>query len=144
MERQIPGDVLLTLGYAGARSTHLLESGQNINLVSPSGCGTIPGYVFGCGQPNQPWAANPLNPATSIGNVFNIFDNGFSRYDSLQVKAETKSTKHGLYALLGYTFSKRLFGKLGITNFRIAGSAENLLTATSYRGLDPEKAGSRT
>jgi len=34
-----------------------------------------------------------------------------------------------------------LFSKLGVTNFRIAGSAENLLTATSYRGLDPEKAG---
>jgi len=42
---------------------------------------------------------------------------------------------------LGYTFPKSLFSKLGVTNFRIAGSAENLLTATSYRGLDPEKAG---
>jgi len=43
---------------------------------------------------------------------------------------------------LGYTFPRPLFKRLGVTNFRIAGSAENLLTATSYRGLDPEKAGS--
>jgi len=34
-----------------------------------------------------------------------------------------------------------LFQKTGITNFRIAGTAENLLTITSYPGLDPEKAG---
>jgi len=31
---------------------------------------------------------------------------GAARYDSLQVKAETKSTRHGLYALLGYTYSR--------------------------------------
>jgi len=42
---------------------------------------------------------------------------------------------------LGYTFPKPLFKRLGITNFRIAGSAENLLTVTSFQGLDPEKAG---
>lgn len=42
---------------------------------------------------------------------------------------------------LGYTFPKPLFRRLGVSNFRIAGSAENLLTITSYPGLDPEKAG---
>ena len=42
---------------------------------------------------------------------------------------------------LGYTFPRPLFRKLGVTNFRIAGTAENIATITSYRGLDPEKAG---
>ena len=42
---------------------------------------------------------------------------------------------------LGYTFPRPLFSRLGITNFRIAGTAENLLTLTHYPGLDPEKAG---
>ena len=42
---------------------------------------------------------------------------------------------------VGYTFPKPLFRKLGVNNFRIAGSAENLLTITHYPGLDPEKAG---
>ena len=31
---------------------------------------------------------------------------GTARYDSLQIKAETKSARHGLYALLGYTWSR--------------------------------------
>ena len=31
---------------------------------------------------------------------------GDARYDSLQVKAETKSTRHGLYLLLGYTYAR--------------------------------------
>jgi len=43
---------------------------------------------------------------------------------------------------LGYSIPKTLFKALGVSNFRIAGTIENLLTITSYRGLDPEKAGS--
>ena len=31
---------------------------------------------------------------------------GKAHYDSLQIKAETKSRRHGLYALLGYTYSR--------------------------------------
>jgi len=106
VERQLPGQIVFTIGYAGARSTHLLEDGQNINLASPSACGTTPGYTFGCGITAVPWPANPLNPDTFIGNILDQFDNGKSRYDSLQVKAETRSAHHGIYALIGYTYSK--------------------------------------
>jgi hypothetical protein len=42
---------------------------------------------------------------------------------------------------LGYTVNSRLLTKMGISNFRIVGSAENLGTFTSFRGLDPEKQG---
>ncbi len=42
---------------------------------------------------------------------------------------------------LGYTFPKRWFQRVGVTNFRLAAMAENLWTITSYPGLDPEKAG---
>jgi hypothetical protein len=38
--------------------------------------------------------------------VANSNDVGNARYDSLQIKAETKSARHGLYALLGYTYSR--------------------------------------
>jgi hypothetical protein len=100
LERQIPGNVLLTVGYAGARSTHILEGGQNVNLNSPSACGVLSGYNFGCGQPNRPWPV--------FGNISDIFDNGSATYNSLQIKAETKSSKHGLYALIGYTYSKSM------------------------------------
>ncbi|OFX32563.1 MAG: SusC/RagA family TonB-linked outer membrane protein [Bacteroidetes bacterium GWA2_42_15] len=39
---------------------------------------------------------------------------------------------------LGYTVPKSLM-KLGLNNVRIYGSAENLVTFTKFRGLDPEK-----
>ena len=98
VERQLPGDVVLTVGYAGSRSTHILEGGQNVNVASPSACGTVAGYTFGCGIASAPWP--------QFGTISNIYNNGYAKYDSLQVKAETKSGKHGLYMLLGYTYSK--------------------------------------
>jgi len=98
VEREIPGDVLLTVGYAGARSTHILEGGQNLNIASPSACGVVSGYTYGCGQPAFPYP--------QFGTINDIFDNGSATYNSLQIKAETKSSKHGLYALVGYTYSK--------------------------------------
>jgi hypothetical protein len=42
---------------------------------------------------------------------------------------------------LGYTVPAKLVSRLGITNLRIVGSAENLGTLTAFRGLDPEKQG---
>ncbi|HXJ96888.1 MAG TPA: carboxypeptidase regulatory-like domain-containing protein [Terriglobia bacterium] len=113
VERQLPGNILLTVGYAGARSNHLLSGDSNVNLGSPTACGTVPGYTFGCGL-TQPYVF-----PSPIGFVYDIFDRGNSRYDSLQVKAETK-TSHGLYALVGYTYSTNfdngLSDGLGSTN----------------------------
>jgi hypothetical protein len=99
IERQLPGNVVLTTGYAGTRSTHLLVGQANENLTSPSACGVVPGYTVGCGFPSYPYAAafQAVNSNNSVGTA---------RYDSLQIKAETKSTRHGLYALLGYTWSR--------------------------------------
>ena len=42
---------------------------------------------------------------------------------------------------LGYTVNSPLLKRAGVATLRIAGSAENILTFTSFRGLDPEKAG---
>lgn len=97
VERQLPGNVLLTVGYAGQRSNHLLSDDFNVNIASPTACGTVTGYTLGCGVAAAPWG-----PFT---DVYDVFDNGHARYDSLQVKAETKSSR-GLYALLSYTYSK--------------------------------------
>src|SRR5580692_10801239 len=99
VERQLPGDVVLTAGYAGSHSTHILVSQVNENISSPSACGTVPGYTLGCGFPSFPYAFpfQSVDSNNSIGNA---------RYDSLQIKAETKSSRHGLYALIGYTWSR--------------------------------------
>ena len=44
---------------------------------------------------------------------------------------------------LGYTLPKSLLAKAGVNSLRIFGSAENLATFTSYRGLDPDRGGNR-
>jgi len=100
IERQIPGDVVLTVGYAGARSIHILNYGNNLNVGSPSACGTTPGYTLGCGPGGS--AFPPPYPEFVIQS---INDYGKASYNSLQIKAETKSSRYGLYALIGYTYS---------------------------------------
>lgn len=103
IEHQLPGNVVLTAGYAGSRSAHVLVSQLNENLNEPSACpgqaNFTPGYTLGCGFGTFPYAGffQSVDTNNSIGAA---------RYDSLQVKAETKSTRHGLYALLGYTYSR--------------------------------------
>ncbi|HSU52041.1 MAG TPA: hypothetical protein VLJ41_15650, partial [Segetibacter sp.] len=42
---------------------------------------------------------------------------------------------------LGYTIPSKMLRRIGVNNLHIVGSAENLGTITSYRGLDPEKQG---
>ncbi|HEX3819322.1 MAG TPA: carboxypeptidase-like regulatory domain-containing protein [Candidatus Sulfotelmatobacter sp.] len=102
VDHQLPGSIVLTAGYAGSRSHHILVDGVNENVGSPTACGVIPGYTLGCGPGGTAFSA-PYGPFTVISNNNDV---GSARYDSLQVKAETKSSRHGLYALLGYTWSR--------------------------------------
>jgi hypothetical protein len=101
VEQQLPGQIVLTAGYAGSRGHHILVSGVNVNLASPSACGTVSGYTLGCG-PGGTFVPAPYGPFTIVGN-FN--DAGNATYNSFELKAETKSARHGLYALVGYTYS---------------------------------------
>jgi hypothetical protein len=57
--------------------------------------------VIGC-NPN----GTQYLPPFSVGNAILEFgDLGSTTYNSLQVKAETKTSKYGLYALVSYTYS---------------------------------------
>ena len=102
VEHQLPGRVVLTVGNAGSRSHHILVDGLNLNVSSPTACGTVAGYTLGCG-PGGTFIPAPFGPFTTIANINDVGD---ARYDSLQVKAETKSARHGIYALLGYTYAR--------------------------------------
>lgn len=103
VERQLPGNVVLTAGYAGSRSAHILVSQVNENVASPLACPgtgfTVPGYTLGCGR-SLIIPGNPFQLVNSNNSV------GAARYDSLQLKAETKSAQHGIYALIGYTYAR--------------------------------------
>lgn len=104
IERQLPGNILLTAGYAGSTGGHLTVIGNDLNTNSPSGCGTISGYTLGC-LPNGAAYEYPYNPP-NYNAILLYGDVGKTHYNSLQVKAETKTPKHGLYALVAYTYSR--------------------------------------
>jgi hypothetical protein len=110
VERQLPGNIVLTAGYAGTRSTHILFYGLNMNVTAPLACAgsgspdQTPGYTLGCGAGGTYFAAPyKLNSSAVIDN---ITDGARARYDGLLIRAETKSARHGLYALVSYTWSK--------------------------------------
>ena len=104
VERQLPGNVLLTAGYAGSTGGHILVIGNDLNTSSPSGCGSISGYTLGC-LPGGSAYVYPYNPP-NFNAILLMGDVGKTHYNSLQVKAETKTPKHGLYALIAYTYSR--------------------------------------
>jgi hypothetical protein len=101
VERQLAGGVVLTAGYAGSRGNHILVIGNDLNTGSPSACGTVGGYTLGCLAGGAPY----VPPYSTSDSIFLFGDVGKTNYDSLQIKAETKTSKHGLYALFAYTYS---------------------------------------
>jgi hypothetical protein len=114
IEHQLPGNVVLTAGYAGSRSSHILTDGLNLNVSSPGQCFLQPGdpgydgsYTLGCG-PGRTGLAPKWGAPTFLFPlvIANNSDYGRAHYDSFQIKAETKSMRHGIYALLGYTYSR--------------------------------------
>jgi len=102
VERQLLGNLVLTAGYAGSRGSHILVYGNDLNISGPSGCGTISGYTLGCLPGGAPYSAGyaTSQPIYMMGDV------GKTGYNSLQIKAETKTPKYGLYALVAYTYSR--------------------------------------
>jgi hypothetical protein len=105
VERQLPAQIVLTVGYAGSRASDILNYGNNINVGAPTACAggpnAVPGYTLGCG----PGGAYFPTPYPNFGDIYSINDFGRASYNSLQIKAETKSARYGVYALIGYTYS---------------------------------------
>ena len=104
VERELPGNVLLTAGYAGSVGGHLLVIGNDLNTNSPSGCGTIASYALGCLPSGAPYIYPFVPP--NYNAILLLGDVGTTHYNSLQLKAETKTPKYGLYALVAYTYSR--------------------------------------
>jgi hypothetical protein len=112
IEHQLPGNIVLTAGYAGSRSSHILTDGLNLNVASPSACDPAsadfdPNYHLGCAPGGGPFAPKWGAPTFLFPLVIaNNSDYGRAHYDSFQIKAETKSMRNGIYALIGYTYSR--------------------------------------
>ena len=113
IEHQFAGNVVLTAGWAGSHGSHILVAGNNLNTISPGGCVAGSGDTLGCNPDGTgycpPYATDSAAGYCGGGNSIFLFgDVGATTYQSLQVKAETKTSKHGLYALLAYTYSHTL------------------------------------
>ena len=105
VEHELPGQIVLTVGYVGSRTSNILVDGNNINITSPSACGTVSGYTLGC-APNGAKFISPFLTNFPFSTISATTDQGLAHYNGLQIKAETKSARHGLYALVGYTYSR--------------------------------------
>ena len=103
IERQLPGNVVLTAGYAGSRGNHILVAGNALTPTALRDVSPEERYTLGCAPGGAPFVS-PYTPPT--GNaVLEFGDLGKTTYNSLQIKAETKTPRYGLYALVAYTYS---------------------------------------
>ena len=109
VERQLRGDVALSVTYAASRGIDLWQFSEGnarcptSNAYVPVGCSAITTTI----GPTQ-WmnAAAPLENSY-FGNINYIHTGGESWYHSLQVNL-TKKTSHGLEFQSAYTYSKAL------------------------------------
>ncbi len=130
VQRELPGNILISAGYVGSHGSHLLgDEIRNINEVSKSDMQRvrygIDSYtfqvdsslngVYDCGQWDLPtsdhvvcsgWYA--LAPYPQWWSVQALLSpDGFSKYHSAQLRVE-KRYSHGLNFIAAYTFSKNM------------------------------------
>ena len=103
IERQLPGNIVLTAGYAGSRGNHILVAGNAMDTNGPSACVAGGTYALGCAAGGAPFIS-PYTPP-NFNAILEFGDLGKTTYNSLQLKAETKSSRYGVYALIAYTYS---------------------------------------
>ena len=82
----------------------MLVDGNNMNVGSPGACGTVERVYVGLrtgwrafGVPDADFPYSTIENSLTTGRRITI---------PLQIKAETKSDRHGIYALMGYTYSR--------------------------------------
>lgn len=121
-------DLVFLLQGAAGRKDFWINAFNNTNFSNAR-------YATTWDHWNNPWSLENRNGAWprlggSGGNreptTFWLDDMSFLRVKNVQ---------------LGYSIPASILRRLHVSSLRIAGSAENLGTITSYRGLDPEKTG---
>lgn len=116
VERQLPGNQLLTIGYVGSLGRHLVrayEADQETaaghaaavamcNSLGSAGCQTMATSNLSLSYPQ--WFTETSGNFISVGHVHT---DGSSSYHSLQVSVNKQMT-HGLYYILAYTYGHAL------------------------------------
>lgn len=119
-------DLSVLLSGATGRKDFWVNAYNNMNFGNSRYASTVDHW-------NNPWSVENRqgewprlggNGANRETTTFWLDDMSYLRLKNIQV---------------GYNLPSKLLKRVGATNLRIVGSAENLGTITSFRGLDPEK-----
>lgn len=109
VERQLPGETILTLSYVGSMG-HRLETWFERNPGLPGQCAAVAACV---GNPSNEWQA-PYNlppfhqfDSTIFGSIGTMASIGHSNYNSFQASVN-KHLSHGLSVFGAYTYSHSL------------------------------------
>jgi TonB-linked SusC/RagA family outer membrane protein len=123
-------DISLLVTAATGRKDYWLNNYNNVNFGTQR-------YASTANHWNNPWSVENRDGAwprlNGSGNreetTFWLDNLNFIRFKNVQI---------------GYNFPAPLLRKIGLSNFRIFASTENLATLTKFRGLDPEMTGNRS
>ena len=110
VQRQLPGEIVLDLGYVGSKGTHLMVLGDQNQAVpqgvssatcaiTPNANGTATYLSSGC------TALQTRRPITNFAGIEVAAGVGISNYNALQFKAE-KRYGNGLYLIDSFTWSR--------------------------------------
>jgi TonB-linked SusC/RagA family outer membrane protein len=123
-------DIAVLVNAATGRKDYWLNNYNNVNFGTQR-------YASTENHWNNPWSVENrdglwprLNGSNNREETTFWLDNlNFVRLKNVQI---------------GYNFPAPLLRKVGLSNFRIFASTENLATLTKFRGLDPEMTGNRS
>lgn len=102
IQRELPGNLSLTVGYVGSKTSHSANSYENFNGALPS-----PDSNFQLRRPIQQFY-DPSTPARGIqtlGRIFAFDSYSNQHYHGLQTKLERRYSKGFTYGI-SYTYSK--------------------------------------
>jgi hypothetical protein len=131
IERQLPGEMILNVAYAGSRGLNLWQPASEVNprcptqnSFVPQGCSAITTASPGAPTVWSNATAPRLNPFFSNFALFRTI--GVSWYNALQVNL-TKHLGRGLQFQTAYTYSKLLDDTEGLANADTIGSTTDFV-----------------
>ncbi len=121
-------DVVLLLQGAAGRKDYWLNNYNNTNFGTQRYASTYDhlNKTWSVENRGGEWPRLGGSGSNRTNSTFWLDDMSYLRVKNVQ---------------LGYTIPNNLIKRFGITNLRLVGSAENLVTFTKFRGLDPEGQG---
>lgn len=102
IQRELPGQMALTIGYVGSKTSHSANSYENFNGALPS-----PNTNFQSRRPIQQFfdPSQPEKGIQTLGRIFAFDSYSNQHYHGLQTKLEKRYAK-GLSFGVSYTYSK--------------------------------------